>query len=187
MADKNCEKMFFQREEFEGKEQQAVERENERQAREGEQQQQQREQALNEQIARAAATAGTTTSTAEEQLTTTTQDESTTKTTLSASSSQQHKEHNELATAENESDTALATAVLKELKTRVAGRMSAMERLAHFFRRIGVAADNGSSVSCTCSGGIIHTFSPAKVIFVPSSRIFPCVPQRISDASLAYL
>ena len=31
----------------------------------------------------------------------------------------------------------------------------------------------------------VSTFSP-KVIFVPSSRIFPCIPRRISDASLAY-
>ena len=34
--------------------------------------------------------------------------------------------------------------------------------------------------------GMDHTFSP-KVIFVPSSRIFPCIPRRISDASLTHL
>ena len=33
---------------------------------------------------------------------------------------------------------------------------------------------------------VSHTFSP-KVIFVPSSRIFPCIPRRISDACLTYL
>ena len=34
--------------------------------------------------------------------------------------------------------------------------------------------------------GMGQTFSP-KVIFVPSPRIFPCIPRRISDVSLAYL
>ena len=34
--------------------------------------------------------------------------------------------------------------------------------------------------------GIVPTFPP-KVIFVPSSRIFPCVPRRISNVSPTYL